>query len=132
MSYQDWNTVVLRKPTSNAPKPTSEKLATRALQTGAQIETSKKFNGGKNKTHSSDLDSKKLDEENTELRHQHVSLNLGRSIQQARQAKNMTQKELAVLINEKQSVVNDYESGRAIPNSQIINKMEKALGKKLR
>ena len=31
-------------------------------------------------------------------------------------------------INEKQSVIVDYESGRAIPNQQILAKLERALG----
>ena len=34
-------------------------------------------------------------------------------------------------INEKVSVVSEYESGRAIPNQQIIAKMERVLGKPL-
>lgn len=32
-------------------------------------------------------------------------------------------------INEKVVVVVDYESGRALPNQQIISKLERALGK---
>ena len=35
-------------------------------------------------------------------------------------------------INEKPQVVNEYEQGKAIPNQQIIGKMERALGVKLR
>ena len=34
-------------------------------------------------------------------------------------------------INEKPQVVMDYEAGRAIPNQVIINKLERAVGKKL-
>ena len=35
-------------------------------------------------------------------------------------------------INEKPQVVNDYESGRAIPNQQVISKLERAVGVRLR
>ncbi len=35
-------------------------------------------------------------------------------------------------VNEKPQVVNDYESGRAIPNQQVISKLERAVGVKLR
>ena len=35
-------------------------------------------------------------------------------------------------VNEKPQVVNDYESGRAIPNQQIISKLERAVGSRLR
>jgi putative transcription factor len=31
-------------------------------------------------------------------------------------------------INEKPSIINEYESGKAIPNGQLISKMERALG----
>ena len=34
-------------------------------------------------------------------------------------------------MNEKQSVIQDYESGRAIPNNAIIAKFEKALAARL-
>lgn len=35
-------------------------------------------------------------------------------------------------INEKPQVVSEYESGKAVPNQQILAKMERALGVKLR
>ena len=50
---------------------------------------------------------------------------------QARTAKKMTQKELATAINEKPQVVAEYESGKAVPNPQIISKLERKLGTKL-
>lgn len=53
------------------------------------------------------------------------------ALQQARVAKKIDQKSLASKINEKQSIISDYESGRAIPNGQVINKLERALGCKL-
>ena len=37
-----------------------------------------------------------------------------------------------IQINEKPQVVNEYEQGKAIPNQQIIGKMERTLGVKLR
>jgi ribosome-binding protein aMBF1 (putative translation factor) len=43
----------------------------------------------------------------------------------------MTQKELATAINEKPQVVAEYESGKAMPNPQIILKLERSLGVKL-
>lgn len=51
---------------------------------------------------------------------------------QGRQTKELTQKDLATKINEKQSVVNEYEQGKGIPNQQILAKMERVLGIKLR
>lgn len=60
-----------------------------------------------------------------------VDKSLSKAIMQARTAKKMTQKELATLINEKPQVVAEYESGKAVPNPQIISKIERKLGTKL-
>ena len=57
---------------------------------------------------------------------------VGKIIGQARQAKGMNQKDLAVRINEKPSVIQEYEGGKAIPSPQILAKMERILGVKLR
>ena len=35
---------------------------------------------------------------------------------------------LSQRINEKQQVINEYESGRAIPNNQVMGKLERAIG----
>ena len=53
-------------------------------------------------------------------------------IQQARLAKKMSQQQLATAINEKPQVVQEYENGKAIPNQQVLGKLERALGVKLR
>ena len=73
-------------------------------------------------------------------------MNVGKLIAQGRQAKEMSQKDLATKICEKPQVgvismllqdpnillvwqvVTEYESGKAIPNQQILAKMERALG----
>jgi len=54
------------------------------------------------------------------------------AIQQARMEKGLSQKDCAQKINEKPSVLQDYESGKAIPNTQILSKLERLLGVKLR
>lgn len=54
------------------------------------------------------------------------------AIQAGRAALQLSQKDLAQKINEKPSVLQDYESGRAIPNPQILSKMERVLKVKLR
>ena len=53
-------------------------------------------------------------------------------MQTARLEKQLTQKDVASRINEKPSVLQDYESGKAIPNPQILGKLERVLGVKLR
>jgi putative transcription factor len=60
-----------------------------------------------------------------------VDKNLSKAIMAARTAKKLTQKELATAVNEKPTVVAEYESGKAVPNPQIIAKLERKLGVKL-
>lgn len=72
-----------------------------------------------------------IDSTDTSLYHKTVNHDISLKIQQARQLKKMTQKELAIKINEKLNVVQDYENGRAIPSKQILNKISKVLGIKL-
>ena len=70
-------------------------------------------------------------EESEDLKHKTVNKSLSKAIQQARMAKKMTQKDLATAINEKPQVIAEYENGKAIPNGQIIVKIERKLGCKL-
>ncbi len=57
-----------------------------------------------------------------------VGHSLAMTIQRARLDKKLTQKQLAGLVNEKPSVINDYESGRAIPVQATLTKLSRALG----
>ncbi|KAI3961411.1 hypothetical protein MKX01_000541 [Papaver californicum] len=131
---QDWEPVVIRKkaPTSAAKK--DEKAVNAARRSGAEIETVKKSTAGTNKAASSgtSLNTRKLDEETEVLAHERVPSELKKNIMQARLDKKMTQSQLAQLINEKPQIVQEYESGKAIPNQQIITKLERVLGVKLR
>jgi putative transcription factor len=46
--------------------------------------------------------------------------------------KGLSQKDAAAKINEKPSIIQDYESGKAIPSPQVLGKLERILGVKLR
>lgn len=132
MAEADWEEVTYIGHRAKANQLRSKQAINSALRTGADIETSKKFSAGQNKQHSSAKNTAKLDRETEELHHEHVALDVAKLIQQGRQTKQMTQKDLAQKINEKQQVINEYESGRAIPNNQVMGKLERALGIKLR
>ena len=73
----------------------------------------------------------KLDQ--TELgTHEKVSLSVAKTIQQARMAKGFkTQKDLAAAVGVPANVINSYESGKAIPDVQIMQKLRRVLGVKL-
>lgn len=68
-----------------------------AQRRGVEIETSKKYAAGGNKQHRIDKNTAKLDDETEELHHERVPLTLGKVLQQARQAKEWTQKDLATV-----------------------------------
>lgn len=74
----------------------------------------------------------KLDQ--TELgTHEKVSLSISKTIQQARIAKGFkTQKDLAVVVGVPVNVINSYESGKAIPDNAILQKLRRVLGVKLK
>ncbi|CAN6706362.1 unnamed protein product [Malus baccata var. baccata] len=131
---QDWEPVVIRKKAPNAAAKKDEKAVNAARRSGAEIETLKKATAGTNKAASSSttLNTRKLDEETENLAHDRVPSELKKAIMQARTDKKLTQAQLAQIINEKPQVIQEYESGKAIPNQQVITKLERALGAKLR
>merc|ERR1712014_498258 len=103
-----------------------------ARRSGTQVDTDRKFNAGSNKSaHAVVSNAKKLDENTETFRHETVSHDFKMALQQARLAKKMTQAQLASQINEKSTVINEYESGKAIPKGDVINKLNRALGVRL-
>ena len=73
----------------------------------------------------------KLETDNESTKHVRVNRDLSKAIAAARQAKSLTQKELATQLNVKPTMIRDYENGSAIPNPQFIVKIERKLGCKL-
>ncbi|KAL6570649.1 Multiprotein-bridging factor 1b [Orobanche gracilis] len=146
---QDWEPVVIRKKAPTAADRKSDKAVNEARRTGAGTETYKKATAGSNKAASSSttLNTRKLDEDTENLaphligevvclvekaKDEKVPTELKKAIIQARNDKKLTQSQLAQMINEKPQIIQEYESGKAIPNQQIISKLERALGVKLR
>ncbi|PAA72502.1 hypothetical protein BOX15_Mlig031903g1, partial [Macrostomum lignano] len=110
---------------------TTQQLSS-AQRQGLQIEANRKFDSGSNKQHKIDKDARKLDQETENLHHNRVGMDVGKLIQQGRQAKGLSQKDLATRINEKPQVIAEYENGQAIPNNQVLGKIERQIGIKLR
>ncbi|KAL0578429.1 multiprotein-bridging factor 1 [Marasmius crinis-equi] len=105
-----------------------------ARRVGAVVATDKKVAGGGNKAHQVTDHQRiaKLDRENEVAPPPKVAPSVGRAIQNARMDLKLAQKDLAQKVNEKPSVIQDYEAGKAIPNPQILGKLERTLGVKLR
>jgi putative transcription factor len=102
-----------------------------AKAAGLPTETMKKYGAGGNRSaHSAQMS--RLENDTETLTHTKVSTETKKLIMQARMAKKMSQKDLATAINEKPQTIQEYESGKAIPNNQLLAKMEKVLGTRLR
>lgn len=88
--------------------------------------------GANKKTTDTGLLARKLDEETEEFHLPKVESEVKKKIQAARIEKKLTQAQLAQAINEQPRVVQEYESGKAVPNQQVLAKLERILGVKLR
>ncbi|KAF8275212.1 ylMBF1 [Lactarius quietus] len=135
MSNVDWDSKVVigsKAKTAKVTRNTAELNAAR--RTNAVVATEKKTAGGSNKARQG-ADHQliaKLDRENEVAPPQKVAPSVGRAIQTGRMDLKLSQKDVAQKVNEKPSVIQDYESGKAIPNPQILSKLERVLGVKLR
>jgi len=127
----DWDSVTYLTKTRPGRGTSNEKTAIRQAQRSGTAETRTKFNAGTNSKGFTGHHAK-LDRETEELKHKVVPMEVGKLIQKGRNQKSMTQKELATKINEKPQVINEYEQGKAIPNNQILGKIERVIGIKLR
>lgn len=128
---QDWNTVTFTKSTkqkASAAMQNQHALA-QAKATGI-VGTERKQGAAENKSAHAGTGAnlKKLEDSTEEFKHKTVNKNLAQSIVQARLAKKLTQAQLATSINERPQIIQQYESGQAIPNPQILTKLDRALG----
>jgi len=107
MSYQDWTPVIIHgkaAPSNQKPPPPHREVTKE----------------------------QKLDREELGT-HKKVSLSMAKMIQQGRLAKGFkTQKDLAIAVGVNVSVINSYESGRAIPDPNVLQKLRRVLGVKLK
>lgn len=123
--HQDTTPVILTKRPNKAN-------ATVAAQRAGLVSTEKKYGAGQNINKVSGGNARRLEEDSDNFgAPKTVDRSLSKAIAQARMAKKMTQKELANKINENQKVINELESGKAVPNGQILAKLDKALGTRL-
>lgn len=131
MSDQDWTTVTFAK--TSKQKVAAATANSRSLadaKASGLVTTERKAGAAENKSaHTgSGVSARKLEESTDEFAHKTVNRNLSQSIMQARLAKKMSQQQLATAINERVQIIQQYESGQALPNAQIINKLDRALG----
>ena len=106
MNHQDWNPVIIHgkaAPTKQPPPKHYERTKEQKLE-DEELGTHKK-----------------------------VPLSMAKMIQQGRIAKGFkTQKDLAIAIGVNASIVGSYESGRAIPDPGVLQKLRRVQGVKLK
>jgi putative transcription factor len=106
MNHQDWNPVIIHgkaTPTKQPPHKHHERTKEQKLE-DEELGTHKK-----------------------------VPLSMAKMIQQGRIAKGFkTQKDLAIAVGVNVSIISSYESGRAIPDPGILQKLRRVLGVRLK
>nr|CAG4641347.1 EOG090X0ILG [Eulimnadia texana] len=128
MSFdQQWEPVVIKKKIPKGTSSKSEAVVNAARRQGVAVESQLKYGAAKNKHPVTTLNTAKLDQETEELKHDKISLDVGKLIMKGRQDKGLTQKDLATKINEKPQVINDYENGRGFPTRQFLAKLRGVL-----
>ena len=128
MQDQDWASVTWTKRAPTGAKAHDPKLVNEAMRKGADFTVERKIHAQGNKHAAGLQNAAKIEEESEVFHTKRVGNSFKSELQKARQAKGLTQADLAKLINEKGTVINEYESGRAIPNGQVIQKLTRALG----
>jgi len=132
MDHQDWTPVILKKRTNHRSKPVTDFERVSGVET---IQTTKQ-NGGKNVQNNSismtKVQKEALDNDGMPKKVETVDRKISQNIQRARQAEGLSQKQLAQQVNQPLTVIQEYESGKAIPNANLINKLERVLKTKLR
>ena len=122
---QDWEPVAFRKK-NPGPHKTDKPIP-------GQTESIKKVYSGNNKQQPG-VNAKKIEQIDEEEGYvpPKVTSSLQMQIQQARQAKKWTQKQLANACSLPESTVKSYENGSCVPKQVEINKMSRALGLQLK
>lgn len=133
MNFQDWNTVTWDKRGEKQDGQSNKKFLNEQARKGNVVSQVKNTNSNKN-TNKVDINVRKIELASEEGNLKHVTLGseIGKRIAQARCEKKLTQKELANALYIQESVIKEFESGKALYNPNILNKLEKYLGKKLR
>lgn len=107
--HQDWKPVIIGKKnasSSSKPKPKTQQPIKRIQEA--------------------------LVDDGSPNRVEKIDKRISQNIQNARTNANLTRKQLAQKINEKETLVAEYENGTAIPNPNILNKIDNVLKSKVR
>lgn len=123
MQHQDWTPIVIgrNKQSSNHSNQPINQRSTNQQFTNQQFinRPSKQIQAA-------------LNNDGMPNRIEKIDKKISQNIQNARNALGISRKELAQKINEKETLVAEYENGTAIPSATILNKIDKVLKTKVR
>lgn len=122
---QNWHelyatTIVLKKNYDN------KKEKQQAMRSGNTITQQKQVT--KTKLQSTDLNKRKLDEHSDAGAHKKIEPKLAKLILHKRTKLGWTQAMLANKLQVKPNIIQEYESGKAIPNNSLLQKIKTKLG----
>jgi ribosome-binding protein aMBF1 (putative translation factor) len=123
MIHQDWETVKWDKRGVQNSNESKKDFMKRELQAGrviSQLKISEK---------SASL--RKIESEEERFKHKTLSLSIAKRISQKRMEMKLSQKDLAMKLSLPESIIKEYEkiNGNVIPNPNILNKIEKIIGR---
>lgn len=126
-SEDDWdNFTILRKTREQIQKQTH--LKKQAMREGNFVSQKKHASTtNKNVQSQSDINTRKLDDSNEPKKHKTIDRELSQQIIKARCARKLTQDALAKQLNINVSIIKEYETGKAIVNHQILQKICRVL-----
>lgn len=122
-SHQDWEVKVLK---TNSQQATKKNKSTGAIV--PKVENLVR----KQPSQADGVSLHKLeDNETPDFKHSTVTQEFKTALMKARQQNKWSQKDLANKMNVKVSLIADYENGKAIPEPQVIQKLNSTLNVKL-
>lgn len=128
-NFQDWTEVSWNKTGQKKKNENNNEFINRLKRNNPNIISSVNKNVNNKQTTIEQSKLRKIEKEEDTFVIPKVSLSIGKKIAQLRCEKKMTQKELALQLSLSVKIIQDYENCKAIVNSNILNKMEKILGR---
>ena len=128
-NFQDWKEVSWNKTGERKKDETNNEYLNRIKRTNPKIVSSVNKNVCNKQSDVDPSKLRKIEKEEDTFIIPKVTLSMGKKISQLRCEKKMTQKELSLKLSLNVKIIQDYESSKAIPNPNIINKLERVLGR---
>ena len=121
MNFQDWKTVSWDKRGERSKNESKKDQLNRNIRSGNVISTTKQVTNkaGSSGVNEKVMSARKLENEQDTFIHKKVSLSMAKRIAQLRCENKMTQKDLAFKLSLPIKIIQEYESGIAIPNYLI-------------